>query len=104
MTKIGRQQNKPRKQPPSGAPAARRTKPPPEAPGSALILMRLSDAVSRTGGEGLQVHRSWWVAKGAIRHVSRERRNLRLNLLNGLELPVARRAVTRLKDLDLDPG
>ena len=72
--------------------------------GSELILMRLSDAVSRTGREGLQVHRSWWVAKGAISHVIRDGRNLRLKLLNGLEVPVARRAVIRLKDLDLDAG
>ncbi|MFD3262657.1 LytTR family transcriptional regulator DNA-binding domain-containing protein [Phenylobacterium ferrooxidans] len=72
--------------------------------GSALILMRLSDAVSRTSGEGLEVHRSWWVAKGAIRHVSRDGRNLRLNLLNGLEVRVARRAVIRLKELDPGPG
>nr|WP_310542508.1 LytTR family DNA-binding domain-containing protein [Phenylobacterium sp.] len=71
---------------------------------SKLILMRLSDAVSRTGREGLQVHRSWWVAKGAISHVIRDGRNLRLKLLNGLEVPVARRAVIRLKDLDLDAG
>lgn len=72
--------------------------------GSESILMRLSDAVSRTGGEGLEVHRSWWVAKGAIRHVSRDGRNLRLNLLNGLEVRVARRAVIRLKELDPGPG
>ena len=72
--------------------------------GSELILMRLSDAVSRTGREGLQVHRSWWVARDAVTGLVRDGRNLRLKLLNGLEVPVARRAVIRLKDLDLDLG
>ena len=67
--------------------------------GSELILMRLSDAVSRTGREGLQVHRSWWVASDAIAHVVRDGRNFRLKLLNGLEVPVARRAVSRLRGL-----
>nr|QQZ51292.1 LytTR family transcriptional regulator DNA-binding domain-containing protein [Phenylobacterium glaciei] len=58
---------------------------------SELILMRLSDAVARTGREGLQVHRSWWVARDAVTEVIRDGRNLRLKLLNGLEVPVARR-------------
>ena len=72
--------------------------------GSKLILMRLSDAVARTGREGLQVHRSWWVARDAVTEVIRDGRNLRLKLLNGLEVPVARRAVARLKALRLEPG
>ena len=36
--------------------------------GSDLILMRLSDAVSELEGlEGAQTHRSWWVARSAVR-------------------------------------
>lgn len=66
--------------------------------GSDLILMRLSDAVAAMGATpGLQVHRSWWVARSAIDSVARDGRNLRLNLLNGLRVPVARSAVARLK-------
>lgn len=72
--------------------------------GSELFLMRLTDAVSRTGREGLQAHRSWWVARDAIIEVVRDGRNLRLKLLNGLEVPVARRAVIHLKALGLDAG
>ena len=35
-----------------------------------LILMRLSDAVNELQGiEGAQTHRSWWVARGAVRDV-----------------------------------
>ena len=36
--------------------------------GSDLILMRLSDAVSELEGlEGARTHRSWWVAREAVR-------------------------------------
>ena len=66
--------------------------------------MRLSDAVARTGREGPQVHRAWWVARDAVTEVIRDGRNLRLKLLNGLEVPVARRSVARLKALGLEPG
>lgn len=36
--------------------------------GSDLILMRLRDAVGElAGADGLQVHRSFWVARAAVR-------------------------------------
>ena len=44
------------------------------------------------------------MARDAVTGLVRDGRNLRLKLLNGLEVPVARRAVIRLKDLDLDLG
>lgn len=73
--------------------------------GSELILMRLTDAVAAMGDRpGLQVHRSWWVARAAIESVEREGRNLRLKLLNGLKVPVARSAVARLKAEGLVPA
>ena len=65
--------------------------------GSELLLMRLSDAMARTTRPGLQVHRSWWVARDAVQEVVRDGRNLRLRLVNGLEAPVARRSVSQLK-------
>ncbi|MBA4767355.1 MAG: LytTR family transcriptional regulator, partial [Porphyrobacter sp.] len=41
--------------------------------GSALVLMRMRDAVALLGDlEGMQVHRSWWVARGAVEDVLRE--------------------------------
>ncbi|MFX8624480.1 LytTR family DNA-binding domain-containing protein, partial [Acinetobacter baumannii] len=40
--------------------------------GSDLILMRLSDAIVELEGlEGARTHRSWWVAKGAVRDAKR---------------------------------
>ncbi|RZJ96314.1 MAG: LytTR family transcriptional regulator [Brevundimonas sp.] len=65
--------------------------------GSRLVLMTLSQAMARTGQEGLQVHRSWWVARRAVTATVRDGRNLRLRLSNGIEAPVARAAVARLR-------
>ena len=40
--------------------------------GEELILMRLSDAVeSLAGADGMQTHRSWWVARHTIKDVQR---------------------------------
>jgi hypothetical protein len=67
--------------------------------GSALVLMRLRDATALVGDlEGMQVHRSWWVARGAVEDVLRDGRNIRLRLARGLEAPVARAKVAELRD------
>ena len=59
--------------------------------GSALILMRMRDAVEELDGvPGLQVHRSWWVAGDAVDYVERDGDRMRLRLVNGLLVPVAR--------------
>lgn len=67
--------------------------------GSALVLMRLRDAMALVGDiEGMQVHRSWWVARAAVEDVRREGRNIRLQLARGIEAPVARAQVAALRD------
>jgi hypothetical protein len=67
--------------------------------GSALVLMRLRDAMALIGDlEGMQVHRSWWVARAAVEDVLRDGRNIRLKLPRQLEAPVARAKVTELRD------
>ncbi|MBY6127669.1 LytTR family transcriptional regulator DNA-binding domain-containing protein [Qipengyuania aquimaris] len=67
--------------------------------GSGLVLMRLGDAIAELHGiDGLQVHRSWWVARDAVEEVRREGRNLRLSLANGLEAPVSRNRAGELRD------
>lgn len=71
--------------------------------GARLELLTLSDAIRPYGTDGLQVHRSWWVATSAIEAVERHGRNLRLRLVGGLSAPVARRNVTRLRELGLGP-
>lgn len=67
--------------------------------GSALVLMRLRDAMALIGDlEGMQVHRSWWVARAAVEDVVREGRNIRLKLARGIEAPVARAQVAVLRE------
>jgi DNA-binding LytR/AlgR family response regulator len=65
------------------------------ATGSHLVLMRLSDAIAEMDGvEGLRVHRSWWVARKAVRSVHLNGRGGRLILHDGLQAPVARSALS----------
>jgi len=65
-----------------------------------MLLLRLSDAITEMEPlEGMQVHRSWWVARDAILAPKRDGRNLRLALSGGLEVPVSRANVTKLKQL-----
>ena len=67
--------------------------------GSHLVLMRLRDAIAHvTGIDGRQVHRSWWVAKGAVEDVKRDGRNVRLVLSEELEAPISRAQVSELKE------
>ncbi len=66
--------------------------------GSELLLMRLRDAVTDLEGlAGEQVHRSWWVARGAVAAVRAKGRRLSLTLTNGLEVPVSREAAAKLR-------
>lgn len=66
--------------------------------GSTLVLMSLSQAMAGLKDvEGEQTHRSWWVARGAVEGVVEDGRNLRLKLTGGLEAPVSRANVGRLR-------
>ena len=76
-----------------------------DATGSRLILTTMSQAIAALGGKpGVQVHRSWWVARTAIARAEWEGRNLRLRLANDLVVPVARSAVARVREAGLLPG
>jgi len=66
--------------------------------GSALVLMSLGQAIAGlTDIEGLQTHRSWWVARRAVEGVVEDGRNLRLQLSGGLEAPISRARVGELR-------
>ncbi len=59
--------------------------------GSDLILLRLRDAMAELGpARGRQVHRSWWVAEGAVASVERDNGRSVLVLRNGLRAPVSK--------------
>lgn len=67
--------------------------------GSALVLMSLSQAMAGLEDvEGVQTHRSWWVARGSIAGVIEDGRRLRLRLTGGLEAPVSRARVGVLRE------
>lgn len=68
------------------------------ARGSALILMRFADAVAEMdGAEGLRTHRSWWVAKAAVRDFVSRGRRMDLVLDGGLTVPVTREAASQVR-------
>lgn len=66
---------------------------------STLILMRLSDAIAELpAGAGAQTHRSWWVAKDAVRGVTKADGRATLTLAEPLEAPVSRSFYKALND------
>ena len=65
---------------------------------SLLLLMRMADAERELAAvDGRRVHRSWWVARGAVRRAARSGRNWALHLEGGLIAPVARDRVGALR-------
>lgn len=70
--------------------------------GEELILLRLADAVRELdGADGLQTHRSWWVAKDGVADTRRDNGKLFLTLKSGGEAPVSRAYVGAVKDAGL---
>lgn len=60
------------------------------AQGSAMVLMRFSDALRGLDHiPGAQVHRSWWVADQAVTGMRRSGRTAQLILSNDLAVPVS---------------
>lgn len=80
------------------------------AAGDDLILLRMSDALAELEGtDGLRVHRSFWVARGAVATAERSGRGWRLALTNGLNVPVSRSRLGALRkagwlDRGIGPG
>ncbi|WP_220790456.1 LytTR family DNA-binding domain-containing protein [Gluconacetobacter takamatsuzukensis] len=66
--------------------------------GSALHLMPMTRAIEAVAPlDGLRVHRSWWVARHAVRQVDGPARAMRLTLANGVTAPVSRANVAVLR-------
>jgi hypothetical protein len=67
--------------------------------GSTLILHRFSDALAEVDPTaGLQVHRGWWVANGAVAGTFMRGGKRWLKLTNALEIPVSRTHLRRVID------
>ncbi len=70
--------------------------------GSASVLIRLSDAIREASlVQGLQVHRSHWVACDAIEGLVRRSGQIRLILRDGTDVPVGRSFRPGVDALDL---
>ena len=67
------------------------------AAGSGLYFAAMRDVMNQLGPRGLQVHRSWWVAHGAVSGWSGDSRALELVLGNGLRVPVARSRIAAIR-------
>ncbi len=66
--------------------------------GSDLVLLPLKAAIAELGGlGGVQVHRSWWVAADAVETPIVKGRNTFLRLTNGLEVPVSRASIAKIR-------
>lgn len=66
--------------------------------GEELILMRLTDALRElAGADGLQVHRSWWVARPGITDTRRDGGKVLLVLASGKAAPVSRSFLAEAK-------
>ena len=59
--------------------------------GMEMVLLRFRDALQEVEGvEGMQVHRSHWVARAALDTVERRDGRITLRLVNGARVPVSR--------------
>jgi hypothetical protein len=67
--------------------------------GSELILLRLADAANEMGNTpGARTHRSWWVARAAVKTVNRASGKTTLLLMNDVEVPVSRGFIAELRE------
>jgi hypothetical protein len=66
--------------------------------GSRLVAGPFERVIASTTGEGMRVHRSWWVARAAVTGVVADGRNLRLTLNGDLSAPVSRASVAKLRE------
>lgn len=68
------------------------------AEGNDLVLQRLADAVEELAGhDGMQVHRSWWVAREAVMGSTTVNRQRQLVLRNGLQVPISRTYINAVR-------
>lgn len=66
--------------------------------GGALVLMRFADAIAETQGvDGLQIHRSHWVAKQAVMRLVRKDGRIFLQMRDDTLLPVSRTYIAAVR-------
>jgi len=68
------------------------------ASGKSFVRGRMADALrALSGADGVQPHRSWWVARAEIAGARRAGRDYVLLTRDGAEIPVARSRVAALR-------
>ena len=67
--------------------------------GSAVMLMRLADAIAELDDMGTQVHRSYWVAHRHVTAILRRDERTLVRVTGGHELPVSRTYLTAVRAL-----
>ncbi len=72
--------------------------------GNTLILLRLADAIKEAGEDGLQVHRSHWIALAQVKAARRDAGRVILTMSNDAEIPVSRSYLPAVKDAGLLPN
>ncbi|WP_284245847.1 LytTR family DNA-binding domain-containing protein [Thalassotalea insulae] len=67
--------------------------------GHHLLLLRFKDALTMLDlVDGMQTHRSWWIAKEAVQSVKRDGRKVILVMINQLEVPVSKTYLDEVKN------
>ena len=66
--------------------------------GSRALLMRFADAVAELGDQGMQVHRSYWVARRHVVGIERRAERTVLLLTGGEEVPVSRTYLAAVRE------
>ena len=66
--------------------------------GSGALLMRFADAVAELGDQGMQVHRSYWVARRHVVGIKRRAERTVLLLTGGEEVPVSRTYLAAVRE------
>ncbi len=67
--------------------------------GDGLVLYRMGDAIADLkGADGMQVHRSWWVARSSVAEVLSNNGSRTLVLHNDIRVPVGRTYLSGLRD------
>ena len=68
------------------------------AKGSPLVHFRFADAVRLMSDDGVQVHRSWWVAKSGVDTLKKAGGKILLRLVTGVEVPVSKSGAKKLRE------
>lgn len=67
--------------------------------GDGMTLHRMSDATRELDQtDGMQVHKSWWVSKAAVKEIRQEKRKRIILIEDGTEVPVGRSFEPSLKE------